>query len=796
MAHLLHTTWKYLWRFRLFTTINLAGLAIGLCAFYFAIVYVRFETGYDDFNRYASRIYRVVTDVQTTTGTNYESTSAPVAPALQADFPQIQDATRIFLDDLIIQKDETDFSDEEIAYADASLFRVFTLPLLQGNPGTVLDAPYKIVLSETAAKRYFGNGAAVGKTLLLEGKYPALVTGIMKDMPYNAQWRTDILVSLSTLLEAWNKKRATNWKMAGFYTYLLLRDDRAADRLAGQLPRFVKDHFPPGEESYSLHLEPLRSVYLHARPRGSRTGSVAHGNAAGVYLFSVVAVFILILAALNFISLSVAVSLKRVQDASVRKILGATRHQLRLQLIMEAVVVSMAACVIALLLAGLCLPFFNSLAGKSLERSVFDHGGDIGLLFAAGLVTGLLSGLYPALFLGNANPVKGLKGHYGPGIHLRWTGTVLVTLQFIISVTLMIATLVIRSQNEYMLHQDLGFQKDHLAVIDFRFDPRIVDHEESIKTELSAIPGVRLTSIGSAVIGRPVRQLDMAIENQRGHMVEVVWDYYAVDRDFMDQYGLQLAAGRNFSDSMASDSNRAVIINESGAKNLGYRTAGEALGKRVLVNGHSLFITGVVKDFHFASYNEEIRPIVMRIYPWFSTFITVRFSSGNMKQTLDQVEQTIRSRVPGLPFSYSFSDEDYDAQYRDDIRFGRLFICLTSVATFICCLGLYALSLYSVTQKTRETGIRKLLGASPWQIFSYLSAGFIRPVVVAVLVASPLAGLLMNQWLLRNYAYHVHEHFWIFMAAALLAITVSVLVISHHTIRAIIVNPARSLRAE
>ncbi|HVZ95708.1 MAG TPA: ABC transporter permease, partial [Chitinophagaceae bacterium] len=340
MITCLKTAWAYLWHHKFFTAINVAGLAIGLCVFYFAFLYIHFELSYDSFNKNEAHIYRLVTDVQTPTATEYQSSSAPMAPALQAIFPQIKAATRIFLDNLIIEKDENNFNDETIAYADASLFKVFTLPLLRGNPETVLEAPYTIVLSSAAAKKYFGNENAVGKTLWLDGKFPAAVTGIMQDMPYNSQWRADILVSMSTLLKEWNKNAAVNWQHFGFYTYLLLRDGYNAGELSKQLPAFVNNHFPQTQAKYLLHLEPLKSVYLHGKPRGSRTGTAAHGNAANVYIFSLVALFILVLASINFINLTTALSLRRAKETSIRKVLGASRQQLVLQFIADAVLIA------------------------------------------------------------------------------------------------------------------------------------------------------------------------------------------------------------------------------------------------------------------------------------------------------------------------------------------------------------------------------------------------------------------------------------------------------------------------
>ncbi len=741
-------------------------------------------------------MYRLVTDVQTPTGTEYQSSSAPMAPALENAFPQIKAVTRIFLDNLIIEKDENNFNDETIAYADASLFKVFTLPLLRGNPETVLEAPYTVVLSTTAAKKYFGNENAVGKTLWLDGKFPAAVTGIMKDMPYNSQWRVDILVSMSTLLKEWNKNAATNWQHFGFYTYLLLRKGYSAGNLSKQLPAFVNDHFPLSQAKYSLHLEPLKSVYLYGKPRGSRTGSAAHGNAANVYIFSFAAVFILVLASVNFINLSTALSLKRAKETSVRKILGASRRQLVLRFLLDAIFIACIASIIAVLFSFLLLPLFNSIAGKIVAKSVFNQPAYLLLLPGIALFTGFASGIYPAFFLSNVNPVESLKSQFSAGKKGFALRKFFVVTQFTISVTLIIATIVIYQQLHYMRNQDLGFKKDHLLVIDFHFDQRIPDHAETVKQQLEEVPGVTYASMGSAVIGKANRTLDVDVENSSGHMTHVIWDMYAVDKDFLPQYHLQLLAGRNFSAAIVSDTNQAAIINEAAATSLGYTRPQEALGKRFETKGKSGFIIGVVKDFHFSSYADDIAPLIIKMSPWFFTFITLNISSANIPQTISELQQKWKTIVPGLPLSYSFSDEDYDAQYKDEARFGKLFICFASIAIIISCLGLFALSAFSVTQRTKEMSIRKILGASGLRIVGNLSFDFFKPVIIAVLIASPLAWLLMHEWLLNNFAYRISIRIWIFFAAAIIAILIAFITVCYHSIRTATANPVKALRME
>lgn len=790
------TTLQYLWHHKVFAGINITGLATGLCVCFFALLYINFELSYDGFNKNADNIYRLVTDVQTQTGTDYQSTSAPMGPALQSAFPEVKASTRVFLDNLIIQKDENNFTDETIAYADGSLFDVFTLPLLSGKANAVLEAPYTIVLSETAAKKYFGTENPVGKTLLLEGKFPSTVTGLMKDMPNNAHFRVDILVSMSTLLKEWNQNMATNWTRFGFYTYLLLPDHYDVTRLSARLPAFLDEHITNTTTKYTLLLEPLKSVYLYGKARGSRTGSSVHGNIDNVYIFFIVSLLVLIIAGINFINLSTAFSLKRAKETGVRKVLGASRKQLVFQYLIDAVFLSVAAYLLACLFCFLLLPVFNNVSGKIISDSIFEQPIYLLLVFFIALITGLLSGIYPAFFLSGFQPIASLKGRFISGLKGLALRRVLVVTQFSISIILIVATLVVYKQLDYMRNQDLGFKKEHLLVIDFHFDERILEHTETVKEQLKTIPGITFASIGSAVPGRANRKLSLELENSNGNMVKADWDLYAVDKDFLQQYDINVIAGRNFSPLIASDTTAAIIINEAAVRSLGYKNSADAIGKRFAQKGSNGLITGVIKDFHFQSYAEDIQPLAVKMSPWFFTFITLNVSSNNINATIGSLENKWKSIVPGLPLIYNFSDETYDAQYKDEARFGKLFICLATLAIFISCLGLYGLSAFSLAQRTKEIGIRKILGATSLHIVNSLSKDFLQLVLLAIVIASPIAWLLMHQWLEDNYAYRISIGWWVFATAGIIAATIAFSTVCFHTVKAATANPVNSLRTK
>jgi putative ABC transport system permease protein len=404
------TTVRYFWNHKSFSAINITGLAAGICVCFFALLFVQFELSRDSYNQHADHVYRLVTDVKTPRGISYESTSAPMAPAMQSLFPEIKEAARVFMDDMIIQSNEGNATKEEIAYADQSVFRIFTWPLVRGNARHLFDAPYNVVLSESAARKYFADADPLGRTLTINGKDKATVTGIMKDIPNDSHLKVDMLFSMSTLVNAdWDH----NWTRFGFYTYLLLKPGQNIAGFQAKFPAFVKSNFDQRQTKYELAIEPLRRVYLYGRPRGHRTGASASGSITSVYIVSVIAVLVLFIACVNFINLSTAFSLGRAKEIAIRKVLGASRQQLMVQFFMDAILLCLIALVIALLLAALTLPLFNQLTGTTITANVFEHFQNVLWLLLIAVTVGVLSGAYPALVLSGFKPISSLKGKFG-----------------------------------------------------------------------------------------------------------------------------------------------------------------------------------------------------------------------------------------------------------------------------------------------------------------------------------------------------------------------------------------------
>ena len=784
-----------MWNNKIFSLINIIGLVTGICVCFFALLYVHFELNHDTYNLQADNIYRVVTDVKTPTGVSYESTSAPVGPAMKAAFPEVKDMARVFMDDMILQSNPNNANKEEIAYADSSVFKVFTWPLVRSNPRHIFDAPGNVVISQTAAKRYFGHTDPLGQTLLINGKVKAMVTGVMKDIPYNSHLRVDFIFSISTLItlddEGWNRR----WNHFGFYTYLLLQDGQSRASLQSKLPAFVNANFNNDEFKYQLALEPLKGVYLYGKSRGHRTGSSATGSISNVYIISVVAILVLFIACFNFINLTTAFSLQRAKEIGVRKVLGASKYQLMLQFFIDAIILCLISFFIALLLAVFLLPLFNQLVGTVVASNIFANLQNILWLFFIAVIVGISSGAYPALFLSGFKPISSLKGKIGSsgtGLILRHS---LVVAQFAISIFLIIATGIVYMQLNFMQNQQLGFQKNHKLVIDYQFDSRINQHADRVKQQLMSIPGVSMISFSSSIPGTSNNQFNTFIQNSKDENQQQKTDAYFIDDSFLKQFHINVIAGRAFSKDMAADSMKSMLINEAMLKSLGFSNANDAIGKRFTQLHHQGTIVGVIKNFHIHSFVETVPPLTLRVDPGHLTNITIDITSANVKSTVSRLQAVWKNIAPGLPFIYFFADEAYNQQYIAQERFGQLFICFAVVAVVISCLGLLGLSAYNIAQRKKEIGIRKILGASVTNITLMLSKDFVKLIVIALLITSPVSWWLMHNWL-QNFAYRINIPLWVFISSGLAAVFIALFTISFQSIKAAIANPVTNLRSE
>jgi putative ABC transport system permease protein len=784
---------RNLWRHRVFSLINILGLTVGMTACFLIFLYVRFEMSYDNMHSKSDRIYRIICDIKTPTETMKPGgPSWAVGPHLtMGDFPQVEASVRITGDELLVRKGNVKFQELNSIYADSSFFQVFDFKLIKGNPHTCLNEPLNIVFSESAVKKYFGNSDPIGQTVLLTGDgFTAKITGVMKDIPENSTIKADMIVSMNTLTRKFNPGLNDQWGNYGNTTYVMLRPGANPETFTKQLPAFLEKMNGTEMKQLNMYptlmLEKFRDVYLRSTRDDSKTGNIKN-----VYIFSIVAVFILLIACFNFINLTTARSSERAKEVGIRKVVGAGRQQLTRQFIGESVLVCLIAFILTLATAALLLPSFNMLAGKTLSPGIFSNGGFIAILFLASIGIGLLAGLYPALVLSSFKPVSVLKGRFSTGTKGILLRKILVVSQFTISIALIISTIVVYLQMNFMRNQDLGFSKDQEMIINSNGDPA----KDAFMTAVRTLPNIKSVSMSSSVPGGGNMGAYSQIQNAKGDMQIANLDLYFVDFDYLKQYNIKMAAGRMFSRDFMTDTTQSMILNESAVKNFGYHSPEDAVGRNFDQWGRKGKIIGVMKDFHFKSLQQEIKPLSMRIEPNGCSLISIKVSGNNLPGTISSIESKWNTLIPARPFSYFFLDEFFDKQYKSEQRFGKLFLNFAILAIIISCLGLLGLASYSTMQRTREIGIRKVLGATVTNIVNLLSKDFLRLVLVAIVIASPVAYFSMDKWL-KDFAYRIPISWWIFVIAAVTATFIAVLTVSFQAIKAAVSNPVISLRSE
>jgi putative ABC transport system permease protein len=788
----LKIAFRNLWRHKVFSLINIMGLAVGMTACFLIFLYVNFETSYDNFHSKGNRIYRVVSDVKTPTETiNTGLTTSPVAINMKKDFAEVEDAVRLTRTPMLVSKGEVKFQEEKSVLADSTLFKVFDFPLMAGNKTSALKEPMSIVISQTAAKKYFGNTNPMGQQLQLTGDaINATVTGVMKDLPKNSQVEADMFISLSSKQVYAYNMSDSEWTNHNHYTYLLLKPNTNAKALEAKFDAFQEFHHGKDAKRLQMQdyltLEPLRDVYLKSKRDGFVTGNITN-----VYIFSAIAVFILLIACVNFINLTTARSAERAKEVGIRKVVGAARFQLARQFISESIVICLIAFLLSIALSAIALPLFNKLAGKEISSSVFNNPFHILSLFLLSFFIGVLAGFYPSLILSSFKPVSVLKGRFSTGTKGLVLRKSLVVFQFTTSIILIAGTIIVYRQLNYMRSQSLGFSKEQTVVINTNSDK----NKDVFNQSLSSIPGVISSTFSSHVPGGGSNSAYSKMENKKGEVQKSNLDLYFVDFNYINQYDLKLAAGRSFSKDFPTDSTQAMIINEAASKVLGYNTPQEAIGRKFDQWGRKGQIIGVLKDFHYKSLQQNMSPLVMRYEPWALRMISIKVSATNLPATIKAIGDKWSQAIPNRPFDYYFLDEFFDRQYRAEDHFGNLFFNFAVLAIFISCLGLLGLSSYSTIQRTKEIGIRKVLGAKVTGIVNLLSIEFIKLVLIALVIAAPIAWFVMNKWL-QDFAYRIGVSWWVFLIAGVMAIFIAVFTISFQAIRAAMANPVKSLRTE
>ena len=791
---------RNLWRHRVFSGINLLGLAVGMASFLLIFSYVRFQRSYDTFHTKADRIYRIICDTRTETEVLPTGlTAGPTGSAIKTNFPEVEQEARICYMSFLVQNGTKKFQEDKLLAADSTLFSIFSFSFLKGDANTALRVPFSAVLSEAAAQKYFGSADPIGKALVLDGKYTVRVTGLMKNIPENSHFHGDILLSMSTfsgrLYGDWDR----NWGNFNWFTFLLLRPGANAARLEARLPPFVKEKAADVEKatgmSYTLHLQPLKNIYLGPTLNNYGSGEPT-GSRSNTYIFSIVGVFILLIACINFVNLTTARASERAREVGIRKAVGAVRTQLTAQFLGESILLCLLACGLAIGLCNLLHPAFSAMLGKDIPLKAVGPGGYISLLLVISIAIGCLAGIYPALVMSGFNPIAVLKGRLVPsrkGLGLR---QVLVVFQFTISTILIIGTIVVYNQLKYMQDQDLGFNKNQEVAIDYHGDSAVQVNTEHIRQELAAIPQVKGVSFSGNIPGNSPNNWYLQIANPKGNMQGANLNFYVIDFEYFTHYGIKMAAGRGFSKEFGTDTTKAMVLNEAAARSLGYNDPTQAVGKKFNMWGTDGTIIGVAKDFHFRSLQEAIQPLAFRVFnPRFYAMISVKISGDQIPQTIAALGERWKLLAPERPFQYSFVDEDFAKLYSSEDRFQRVFLYFGLLAIFISCLGLLGLAAYSTIQRAREIGIRKVLGASVTTIIGLLSKEFLRLVFIALVIASPIAWFVMHSWL-QDFAYRTTIAWWVFPLAAGTAVLITFLTVGFYSFKAAAADPVDSLKME
>jgi putative ABC transport system permease protein len=792
---------RNLWRHRVFSAINLLGLAVGMSSFLLIFSYVSFERSYDAFHAKADRIYRINCDTKTETEMLPTGlTAGPTGQAIKSNFPEVEEEARICFMSFLAQNGTKKFQENNILAADSSFFSIFSFPLLKGDPRTALRAPFCAVLSESAAQKYFGSTDPVGEALVLDGHYTIKITGLMKNIPENSHFHGDILISMSTFSGRLYGNWDQNWGSFNWFTFLLLAPGANSKNLEARLPAFVKEKAADVEKatgmSYTLHLQPLKSIYLgptlNNYGQGEPTGSKSNTN-----IFSIIGVFILLIACINFVNLSTARASERAREVGIRKAIGAIRTQLTLQFLGESVLLCLIAFGLAIGLCNILHPVFAGLLGKDIPLKAVGASGYVGVLFVIALSIGLLAGIYPALVMSGFNPIAVLKGRFvstKSGLAMR---QILVIFQFTISTSLIIGTIVVYNQLKYMQDQDLGFNKNQMVSINYHGDSAVQVNSEYIRQALAAVPGVKGVSFSNNIPGKIPDNWYLRIANPRGVMQGANLNFYVIDFDFFKLYGIRMAEGRGFSPAFSTDSSMALVLNEAAARSLGYSDPAKAVGRKFnMWNFPEGTIIGVAKDFHYRSLQEAIQPLAFRILNRSNyNIISVNIGGSQIPQVLAAIGERWKQLAPDRPFEYNFVDEDFAKLYSSEDRFQRVFLYFGLLAIFISCLGLLGLAAYSTIQRTKEIGIRKVLGASVATIVSLLSREFLRLVFIALVIASPLAWYAMHRWLL-DFAYRTSIAWWVFPLSAGAAVLITFLTVGFYSIKAAVADPVDSLRTE
>jgi ABC-type antimicrobial peptide transport system permease subunit len=783
--------WRNIKRYKGYSFINIFGLSLGLACCILILLWVQDELSYDRFHTNADNLYRIVTEFHKTEPvTHYWPVCAPLAPALKEEYPEIIKTTRFtrLRRGQLVKYRDKNFLEPRIFLTDPDFFAMFTFPFLEGDPQTALSDPNSIVLTESVSAKYFGNDNPVGKVLNINNEYDFTVTGVIEEIPENSTLQFDFLIPFVRIEDfetAWAV--LDNWTLSGFATYIQLEIMASAEALENKIAYYLKKHVPESEDV--IYLQSFKDIHLYSSH--IQFGIEGQGDITYVFIFSLVALFVLIIASINFMNLATARSANRAKEVGLRKVVGAKRAQLIRQFFCESVGMAFFSLILAVVLVELFLPIFANLSGKTLVLDFSSHIYILLTIIIMTLITGFLSGTYPALFLSSLRPVKVLKGTLkteGRGLFFR---RVLVVSQFSLSILLIICTIIVSRQIGYMQNKKLGVNREHVVYLPIR--ENLAEKYETLKTELVNKAGIMNVAASSSLpTSGVILTTDKVSWEGKNPEDNVVLEVTSTGYDFIETFDMEMVEGRSFSKEFLTDEEEAVVINETAKKIIGKE---EAVGKQLIFGDSATTIIGVVKDYHFKSLHSEIEPLLMAIVPSLYRYVFIKLESGDIPGTLANIKITWNTFFPDTPFEYHFLDEAYDKLYRTEQRMGILFNYFTVLAILISCLGLFGLASFMAEKRTKEIGIRKILGASLSGIIMLLNKQFTTWILIANLVSWPIAYYVMSKWL-QGFAYRIKLGFGTFALAAMIALAIAVITVSYQSIKAALTNPADSLRYE
>jgi putative ABC transport system permease protein len=806
------TAWRSLVRNPKISIINIGGLAIGLACAIILYLYASSEFGYDAYYKNADRIYRVYTHIDLNgTESNSAKSSPPVADVLRRRFPEVEKVTLIgYESSYNVQYEQKKFREHSIYTADSGYFQVFDHPLLQGNKATALSMPNQVVITQSTAKKYFGDTNPIGKQLLFDDSLPVNVSGVMTDYPQNSSFTADMLLSMSSL----HGKNNTNWLALYYSTFVMLRQGTNPALVEKKLRPIVHDNAGPQIEkllniqssfkssgnAFEMKLQPLTEIYLYSKERynidpNTEWGQERTGDILYVRIFMATALFVLLIAIFNFMNIATARSEKQAKETGIRKTLGSARWQLIVRYYTESIVTTGIAVLVALFIVQLALPWFNQLIGKTASLDLFENFKTITLLLLFTIAVGICAGSYPAIFLSGFQPTETLKGIKRKNkTTLR---NVLVISQFAISIAMIIGMMAVRSQLNYMQHKNLGIKTDQLITI--INGASLGNKLQAFRQELLTNPAIVSVTNSSLIFASGVPESAYTFENQvNGEPVHTA--FLDVDESFVPTFGIAMKEGRFFDASMPSDSS-AVVINETAAKNFAPNMKSITGHRITMISNDSIprtfNIVGVTKDFNFESLHEKIKPLVLHLnkVQQASTYITIKYKGNNQQSARAYIENTWNKMNATEKANCNFLEDTIGNLYNNEKRISTLSTILSVLGIFVACLGLFGLAIFITEQRRKEIGIRKVLGASITEVITTVSKQFVLWIIIANLVAWPAAYIIVQKWL-DNFAYNIKPAWWMFAGAGAITLIIALATVSFQAIKAAVANPVNSLRSE